>query len=338
MNVLVTGGCGFAGKYLVANLLEKGHHVSVLDNLSGKMARQTFKQFQKKKQVTFFRIDILKYKDVLKCIEEVQPDFVYHFAGQHSVRKSVENPAFDAQVNIIGTLNLLEAIRHIRIDAPFIFSSSTYVYGKLDYIELLTDNFRFTAANYPNGFNEDMKKDSHLPNTCALGAAEQYIIDYHRLYGMKTAVFRQSQIVGEKLHLEEEDFFESIIKAAIEQKVSKKPSESIEIYGNGKDVVDILYISDLVECYMTSLEYFDRIDGQILNIGGGVDNSVSKLELLRMLEEKLGIKIKYNLNPEKTVRQNFYVTNYQKARSSMHWGPTIFREDIVQKLISHYIN
>ena len=336
MRILVTGGCGFSGKHLIFELLKKKHEVAILDNLSGKKSRDFLKEIESHGAVDFFQVDLVKYKHVINCISEYKPQFIFHLAGQRSIKSSLKNPASDAEINIIGTLNLLEAVRHNSPESPLVFSSTSYVYGKIDYIELLEDSLSYTASQYPNGFSEVMKKDAHLPNTCSIGSAEQYVLDYKRLYGLQTVVFRQSQIIGEKNYIQDEDFIEHIIKSAVEQK-SGSSKKTIEIYGNGKDVCDILHIDDLICCYITSMEYFDRINGEILNIGGGVENSLSKLGLLKFLEEKLSIKIKYKLNPEKKSRQKFYTTNFQKARSLMHWGPKKFRESILQNLIEFYL-
>jgi len=338
MNVLVTGGCGFPGKHLVLALLKKKHNVTILDNLSSDTSEQNLEEIKSYQKVNFFQSDISIYKDVKKCIKESSPHFVYHLAGQHSIAASVKNPARDAEINIVGTLNLLEALRHYCKETPLLYVSTSYVYGKLENIEILEDTHRYSASYYPNGFTEDTKKDAHLPNTCSIGAAEQYVIDYRRLYGLRTAVFRQSQIVGNRISIKDEDFIEHIVQTAVLQKKNPTSAPVIDIYGNGKDVCDILHISDLVLCYLAALEYFEKIDGHYLNIGGGVENSISKLELLIMLEEKLGIKLEYKLSPKKKARYKYYITNFQKARSFLHWGPKTFRDQSIQQLVEFYMN
>jgi CDP-paratose 2-epimerase len=336
MRILITGGCGYIGVELAKAYSARKITVFVLDNLSTPFAKKNSELLKKLPKVKFEESDVTNYTKIKKIFKKVKPHAVFHLAGMHNVQFSLENPIDDAKVNILSSLNILEATRHHTPKAIIVYPSTHRIYGNLEYLEFLDDKTRFMPAYFPNGFNENIQTDFQTPNTCSIGAVEQYMLDYYRLYKIKTIVLRQSVVVGKKQNLDSDDFVESIVKFAINQR-EKNANESITLLGKGKEVIDILYIDDLIESYMNSVDFIDKTEGQIFNIGGGVENTLSGIELIKYLESTLNFKLNYKLEKVNT-KQKSYFTNYQKARSLMHWGPKLKKEQILQELTNYYMN
>lgn len=326
MKILITGGAGFIGINTAAYFLKKGNEISIYDNLSRKGSRINLAWI--KKQYPKVRCIEGDVKDFAKLRKEVEgKDVIFHFAGQVAVTTSVENPREDFEANTLGTFNVLEAVRLSRSKPIVIDSSTNKVYGGLENIEVIEKKTRYEFKNLKNGVAEDMNLNFHSPYGCSKGAADQYVRDYARIYGLKTVVFRQSCIYGPHQFGVEDQGWVAWFLIAVHL---NKP---IVIYGNGKQVRDLLYIDDLLKAFDLAIKHIDKTTGQIYNIGGGPDNSISIwLEFKPLLEKLTGKKIKETFSSLRPGDQPIYVSNIEKAKRDFGWKPQVGIEKGIKKL------
>lgn len=327
---LVTGGAGFIGANLAGRLLQKGATVTVLDNLSRPGADTN--------------IEWLKTLDGNKCLTVVKSDIndanalkgacdgvgcIFHLAGQVAVTTSVTNPRKDFFDNALGTFNVLEAARNSGTNPIVLYSSTNKVYGELDESEFQETATRYEYRNRPNGIAESQPLDFHSPYGCSKGAADQYIRDYARIYGLRTIVMRQSCIYGyRQFGIEDQGWLAWFMIAALKER-------PISIYGNGKQVRDILFIDDLLDAYEAAVTNIDRTAGKIYNVGGGVKNTMSVwTEFGPMLEELMGNRINVALKEWRPGDQKIYVSDIRKATAEFGWEPKISVKDGVGRLFA----
>lgn len=265
MKYLVTGGAGFIGSNTAYNLLKQGHEVVIVDNLSRAGSVKNLEWLKNEfGEVSFVKQDVRDYDAIRKALSHHRDaDAVIHLAAQVAVTTSVVKPREDLEINALGTFNLLEAIREEGIDPVFIYSSTNKVYGATEGLRVVEHDTRYAYQDLASGLGEDIPLDFHSPYGCSKGAADQYVRDYHRIYGIRTVVFRQSCIYGPRqFGVEDQGWLAWFIIAS----VLGKP---ISIYGDGKQVRDILYIDDLVRAYVMAAENIEKTKGQVYNIGGG---------------------------------------------------------------------
>ena len=315
---LITGGAGFIGTNLAARLLSEGKKVMIYDSLFRDGVEQNLQWLQKEYggKLVIQIADINEKRILQQCIENATE--VFHFCAQVAVTSSVTNPVHDFQVNLNGTFVLLEAIRNSKHQPPLIFTSTNKVYGNLQDITMGENETRY----YPSdkkikeyGINEKIPLDFHSPYGCSKGAADQYILDYSRTYGLKTAVFRMSCIYGpHQFGTEDQGWVAHFLISALEDK-------PISIYGNGKQVRDILFVNDLVDAFVLAHENIDSLAGEAFNIGGGPENTVSLLEILNLIKEKAGKEMDISFEDWRTGDQYYYVSNTSKFKEATGWAP-----------------
>ncbi len=343
MKVLITGGCGFLGSNLAAFFLKKNYQVFILDSLVREGSDKNLiwlKSLINHKNLKFFQIDI-KNKNDLEDIFKVNGsfDFICHVAGQVAMTVSLEDPRTDMETNLIGTFNVLEAMRKYSPEALLAYSSTNKVYGDLDWLNYKEISTRFVVENYPEGFKEDLPLDFSTPYGCSKGSADQYVRDWARVYGLKTVVFRHSSIYGGRQYsTKDQGWIGWFCKKALEQlnqKNSKKKIIPFTISGTGKQVRDVLHANDLVDLYEKAFIAKDKLNGEIFNIGGGISNSLSLLELFNLLSELLNMdQLIYEKKPRRQSDQDFFVASIDKAKNKLGWEPKINYKEGIREMIN----
>jgi len=331
MKYLITGGCGFIGSNLAAEVLNRGEELFVFDNLFRHGSKENLKLLQSQGKFTYFPFDIRDSNDIEKVVKEVRPDYIFHLAGQVAMTTSISNPRLDFEINTLGTFNLLEAVRKYAPDVTIIYSSTNKVYGDFENLTFEETATRYVCKEYPNGFPESIPLDFHSPYGCSKGAADQYLLDYHRIFGLKTIVFRHSSMYGSNQHATfDQGWIGWFCQKALETKVNKL-KEPFTISGNGKQVRDVLHCSDVVNLYFKAKESTE-IFGQAFNIGGGVKNSLSLLELFDLLEKILNIKLRYKQLPWRESDQKVFIADNNKIKK-INWEPYMNKEKGIEQMI-----
>lgn len=326
MRLLITGGCGFIGTNFAEYFAKKGWEVTVLDNLSRRGAAENLDWLQKNfPGIRFVKADIRTDIAILEE-EVVKHDAVFHLAAQVAVTTSVKNPREDFEINVVGTLNLLESIRTKGVNPVLVYASTNKVYGGMEDIKIVLDGERYKYQDLPQGIEETRLLDFHSPYGCSKGTADQYIRDYARIYGLKTVVFRQSCIYGPRQYgIEDQGWIAWFTIAALMER-------KITIYGDGKQVRDVLYVEDLARAYEAAVEKIDVVRGQVFNVGGGPDKALAIKEIFPMLENFLGRKIPLETGDWRPGDQPVYVSNIDKAKQYLDWEPEFAPKEGVTKL------
>jgi len=326
LRVLVTGGAGFIGSNLIDHLLQEGYQVTAYDNLSRKGTRKNAAWLKEKYGQKFRLIteDIRNYSVLLNAVDN--QNLVYHLAAQVAVTTSIENPREDFEINALGTLNVLEAVREVGGDPIVLYASTNKVYGEMAELRITEDPTRCQYTDMINGIPESSPLDFYSPYGCSKGIGDQYFIDYARIYDLKTVVFRQSCVYGTRQFGDEDQGWIAhfLISAAL-----VKP---ITIYGDGKQMRDVLYMGDLIKAFEMAVGHIDTTSGQAYNIGGGPENTISLLELINYLESKIKRKIEYSFLNWRPGDQRVYVSNISKAKRDFGWSPTISVKDGLDRL------
>ena len=342
MKVLITGGCGFLGSNISAKYLKDKHEVIVFDSLFRKGSCDNLKWLENisnKDQFKFLQIDISDRENVKSAFRRFGPfDYICHFAGQVAMTTSIKEPYRDLMTNVVGTFNLLEACREFSPDAFFAYSSTNKVYGDLNYLTYTETKYRYLIKEFPNGFDETLNLDFSTPYGCSKGSADQYVRDWARVFNVNSVVFRHSSIYGGRQF---SSFDQGWIgwfcqQALLQEKAIVKGliPERFSIAGNGKQVRDVLHAKDLVSLYQQAYAAKETISGEVFNIGGGEENSLSLLELFSLLEEILGIdKLLFTLKDRRKSDQDVFIANISKAKEMIGWAPEISsREGILSML------
>jgi len=323
MRYLITGGCGFLGSNLAAEILKNGHELFVFDNLYRTGTENNLKWLQSLGRFKFYHSDIRSYNDVEYAIRDSRPDVIFHLSGQVAMTTSLDNPRFDFEVNVLGGNNVLEAVRKFAPEAIVTYSSTNKVYGDLEWIEYEETETRFKAIGYDNGFDESISLDFQSPYGCSKGATDQYMLDYSKMFGLKTIVFRHSSIFGGRQFATiDQGWIGWFVKQALDIKkgILKEP---FTISGTGKQVRDVLFADDLINCYFSAVENINVTSGKAFNIGGGMENSLSLLELFDFLEDHLSVKMNFERLPVRQSDQKVYVADITKAKQIFNWAPQI---------------
>lgn len=330
MKILITGGCGFIGCNTAAKYMKEGHKVTVLDNLSRKGSEKNLEWLEKQGDFEFFRGDIANL--ITPFSPHISLDVVFHFAAQVAVTTSVVNPKGDFMVNAQGTLNVLDAIRRSRHNPIFIYSSTNKVYGSLRGLKVTEEEKRYKFTYFEKGIPEDQPLDFHSPYGCSKGCADQYVRDFARIYNMKTVVLRQSCIYGPHQYgIEDQGWIAHFIMKHL-------AGETITIFGDGKQVRDVLHINDLLVYFDRIIENIETARGQIYNIGGGFLNKISVLECLDYISELSGKKVKYDFSGWRQGDQRVYVSDITKAYADLNYYPRISPKEGIEDLYKWILN
>jgi len=315
MKWLVTGGAGFIGTNLVLHLMDRGDEVVVVDDLSrdGVVGNQ---HLLESKGVRVDVVDVSDFTALAQLVEQQAPlDAVVHLAGQVSLLASIADPVRDFDVNARGTLNVLECVRHFCPHAAVIGMSSNKVYGDLATVRIEEDRLRFTAPDYPRGFSENLQLDFQGPYGCSKGAADQYLADYGRIFGLRTVSLRQSSVYGLYQHpRSDQGWVAHLVSEACAGRV-------IRLNGKGKQVRDLLFASDLAELFVSLALHAEPGVGHQFNVGGGPGNSLSILELFDWLAARLGREVAYEVGPMRPSDQKVFISSNESVTAFSGWQP-----------------
>lgn len=328
--ILITGGAGFIGINATRHFLKKGNAVTIFDNFSRKGTDINVANLEKDFPGGFKVVkgDVRYDRDLLER-EVSEHDVVLHLAAQVAVTTSIIDPRTDFEINALGTFNVLEAVR-LSHNKPFVlYTSTNKVFGSLEGLPVREEGKRFrfiSDEHHEHGVSEIHPLDFHSPYGVSKGVADQYTIDYSRIYGMKTVVFRQSCIYGtNQFGVEDQGWLAWFTIAAM-------TGRPITIYGTGKQIRDVLFIDDVVRLYELAIDNQDMVNGKAYNVGGGPLNTLSLIELLNHLEEK------YNYTPELAradVRpgdQPVFVADIRRAKNELGWEPQVTIEAGIEQM------
>ena len=327
-STLITGGAGFIGTNYAAHLIERGDHPTIFDNLSRVGTPGNVQWLRDTYGVDSFEMIEGDIRDADAVSSATQgAGRVLHLAAQVAVTTSVVDPRTDFEINALGTLNVLEAARLSPHKPLVIYASTNKVYGDLEDVKVAEGEDSYYFPDHPDGIAESQQMDFHSPYGCSKGAGDQYVRDYYRIFGLPTVVFRQSCIYGtHQFGIEDQGWVAWFVIAA----VTGKP---ITIYGDGKQVRDLLFIDDLMAAYDLAAEKIDKSAGQIYNIGGGRENTLSIWKKFGpLLEKELGQEIPVSWEPWRPGDQRIFIADIQKASDDLGWVPEIGVESGIQKL------
>jgi CDP-paratose 2-epimerase len=328
MRIYITGGAGFIGANVADHHLERGDDVVIFDNLSrpGTTRNLEWLRGRHGEKLTVVSGDIRDFNAVWAGLWPTA-DRVYHLAAQVAVTTSVKDPRNDFEVNALGTLNVLEAVRRFAPDAVVVYASTNKVYGRMDDVAVVERPTRYRYRDHPLGISEDRPLDFHSPYGCSKGCGDQYVRDYARIYGLRTVVMRQSCIYGTRqFGIEDQGWLAHFCIAACH-------GRPITIYGDGKQVRDVLWIDDLVAAYDAAAEHIDVAAGQVYNIGGSSANTVSAwAEFGVLLQELAGDPIDVSFAAWRPGDQPIYVSDISKAHRDLGWWPQVSLEEGLGRL------
>jgi CDP-paratose 2-epimerase len=318
--VLITGGAGFIGTNLAHRLLSAGQDVLIFDNLARPGVEHNV-QWLCARYGSRVRVCVADVRDASAIREAVQQTAqVFHFAAQVAVTTSVLAPKEDFEVNALGTLNLLEALRQLKQPPPLVFTSTNKVYGSLHDKALRKHGTRYEPADRAlrlAGINEDRPLAFYSPYGCSKGAADQYVLDYARIYGLPAVVFRMSCIYGpHQCGTEDQGWVAHFLMRAL----ARKP---ITLYGNGLQVRDVLFVHDLVNALLLAQTHMPGLAGRVFNIGGGTANSVSLLEMLGLIAELHGQKPVIRFAAWRPGDQKYYASDIRRFSAATGWVPQV---------------
>ena len=318
-NYLVTGGAGFIGSNYVARLLGRGEQVTVYDNLSRAGGPRNIEWLRSTFGIDSFHLVIGDLRDAaLLTATARQADVIVHLAGQVAVTTSVLHPRQDFADNALGTFNLLEAARLSGRNPVVIYASTNKVYGGMEDVPIVERERRYEYADQPFGMPETYPLDFHSPYGCSKGTGDQYVRDYARIYDLPTVVFRQSTIYGPRqFGIEDQGWMAWFMIAAI-------LGRPISIYGNGKQIRDMLYVEDLINAYDAAIGRIEAVAGQVFNVGGGPANTISIwAEFGPALEEMMGREIPITRGDWRPGDQKVFVADIRKAALELGWQPQV---------------
>lgn len=325
---LVTGGAGFIGSNYVDRLLTRGDRVIIYDNLSRRGAEANLTWLRQEHGGGSFQVMVGDVRDAEAVGEAVKgADVVVHLAGQTAVTTSVEAPRSDFEQNALGTFNVLEAARRMSTQPTLLYSSTNKVYGGMEDVGVIETETRYAYQDYPRGIAETHPLDFHSPYGCSKGAGDQYVRDYSRIYGLPTVVFRQSCIYGPRqMGVEDQGWVAWFIIAAV-------TGDPITIYGDGKQVRDVLYVDDLLDVYDVAVDQIETAAGRVYNIGGGPERTMSIWhEFGPLLERVTGQPVTVSYADWRPGDQLVYVSNIQKAGVELGWQPQVDVEQGIHQL------
>lgn len=326
--VLVTGGAGFVGANLADHFAAAGREVIVFDNLSraGVAENLAWLQARHGRRIRAVIADLRDRAALGAAVADAAA--VFHFAAQVAVTTSLVDPIEDFEVNARGTLNLLEALRACAAPPPLLFSSTNKVYGHLDEVALAEQKTRYAPVDPARraGIDESQPLALYSPYGCSKGAADQYVLDYARIYGLPAVVFRMSCIYGPRqFGTEDQGWVAHFLLSAL-------AGAPITIYGDGKQVRDILFVADLVEAFVRALAEIETLRGRAFNIGGGPENAVSLREMLALIRRRTGQTVRLCYAAARPGDQLYYVSDIRAFAAATGWRPAVGPEEGLARL------
>lgn len=326
-HILITGGAGFVGSNLAHALLLEGERVIVADNFSRAGVRRNA-QWLKANHGDRVRIEQVDVRDAARITALVrQSKQVFHLAAQVAVTTSLEDPATDLQTNVIGTFNVLEAARTMLNPPAVLFTSTNKVYGGMEDVAVELAGQAYRYADGRAGISEEARLDFHSPYGCSKGAADQYVHDYARIYGLPTVVFRMSCIYGTRqFGTEDQGWVAHFGRALFGQ-------EPITIYGDGFQVRDILWIDDLVDAMRRAMDRIDTVAGEVFNVGGGASNAVTVRGVIDRLRDVTGRSVAVQTADWRPGDQRIYVSDTSKVERVLDWKPRTSWKAGLEKLV-----
>jgi CDP-paratose 2-epimerase len=332
--VLITGGAGFIGTNVARSYLANNQAVHIFDSLARPGVERNIRELQETYpgRIQFTNADVRDRRQLQQAVEGASA--VYHLAAQVAVTTSLEDPLDDAGSNLIGTLYLLEAVRNLNPRASVLFTSTNKVYGRLDSVPICERGRRYEPVDElvaRSGINERQPLEFLSPYGCSKGSADQYVLDYAHSYGLSACVFRMSCIYGPyQLGSEDQGWVAHFLRQAMK-------GEPITIYGGGKQVRDLLFVDDLVKAMLLIHQNIDRAAGQVFNIGGGIRNATSLLELIDQIRTLLGVPITVEKGPERLADQRWFVADSSKMHNLLGWTPQTSIRDGLRALYDWYL-
>ncbi|MBA4375966.1 MAG: CDP-paratose 2-epimerase [Anaerolinea sp.] len=327
---MITGVAGFIGSHAANRFMERGASVVGVDNLSRRGTSENLEWLRSRSSAfQFVWADIRQANDVRSVFARHRDvDVILHLAAQVAVTTSVADPRLDFEVNALGTLNVLEATREYCPHAALLFASTNKVYGGMESVGVVESRGRYTYRDQPQGISEDFPLDLYSPYGCSKGAADQYVHDYARIYGLKTIVFRQSCIYGTRqLGVEDQGWLAWFA-------IATALGRPLTIYGDGKQVRDVLWVDDLVNLYFKALTKIEVANGQVYNAGGGPENTLSLWELISLLESEMGLKINPRMADWRPGDQRVFISDISKAKRELGWVPEVSPMVGVRQLVA----
>jgi len=333
MKYFITGGCGFLGSNLAQKAMSNGAELLVLDNLSRLGSKENLDWLKAQGKFEFLNADVRDFEAVAKAVETFKPNVIFHLAGQVAMTTSIQNPRADFEINALGSLNVLEAVRNYSPQTQIVYSSTNKVYGDLEWVKYQEQDTRYVAPEYPEGFSENIPLSFSSPYGTSKGSADQYMLDYHKTFGLNTVVLRHSSMYGgRQFATYDQGWIGWFCQQALLQK-NNPAQEPFTISGNGKQVRDVLHADDMVSLYFSLTENSEKVKGQVFNIGGGMANSLSLLELFGLLEKELGIKLKYSHLPVRMSDQKIFVADLSNIKKAINWEPKVNAATGIKKML-----
>lgn len=333
--ILITGGAGFIGSNLAERLLaEPSNQVRIFDNLSRSGVAHNLawlRHIAAGKRLEFVHGDVRNSSAVLEAVRDVKE--IYHLAAQVAVTTSVDQPRNDFEVNVLGTFNVLEAARRSARRPFVLFTSTNKVYGSLRGVPVVVNGTRYRALDAGfRGVHETEPLDFHSPYGCSKGAADQYVRDYARIYGLPTVVFRMSCIAGPRqFGTEDQGWVAHFLYSVLEGK-------PITIYGDGFQVRDVLHVSDLIDAMQMVCNASSRTAGQIFNLGGGLDRAISVIEMVNLVAQETGIAPILKYSDLRPGDQPLYISDTAKLTEYTGWRPKCSSADVLRAIHNFWRN
>src|SRR5207249_3171467 len=327
-SVLIFGGAGFIGSNWAVRLVKStAARVDVFRSLSGAGVRENLAWLQRTVGKSGrLRTTIGDVRDPVLVDQAVRgATEIYHFAAQVAVTTSVDDPRLDYEVNVGGTINVLEAARKTERRPFLLFTSTNKVYGHLAPQGLVAKAKRYASSD-GRGTNELQPLDFYSPYGCSKGAADQYVHDYSRMFGLPTVVFRMSCIAGPRqFGTEDQGWVAHFLYSALQD-------QPVTIYGDGRQVRDVLYVEDLLRAFGSVRDRVETTGGQVYNVGGGLENTTSLLEIISEIASVTGKKLQYTMDLPRSGDQPFYVTDFSKLHRHTGWQPRVSVPRILQNM------
>jgi CDP-paratose 2-epimerase len=333
MKILITGGCGFLGSNLALETFKRNHELFIFDNFYREHSKDNLEWLRSKGNFKFYNSDVRKSEEVNRIIKDIKPDIVFHLAGQVAMTTSIADPKIDFEINALGSFNVLDAVRMFSPESIVVYSSTNKVYGDMEWVNYEETDTRYVCDEFPLGFPETIPLEFHSPYGCSKGSADQYMLDFCRIFGIKTVVFRHSSMFGgRQFSTYDQGWIGWFCHKAVETRrgLAREP---FVISGNGKQVRDVLYADDAVDLYFKTIDDIDKAKGNAFNIGGGMENSLSLLELFGILEQELDVKLKYKQLPPRISDQKIFVADIMKVKKLLNWQPKVDKISGIKHMI-----